>query len=299
MFGIPYIGADICGFNGDSSADMCQRWMQLGAFYTFSRNHNGKGYKEQDPAAFGDEVARVSRETLLIRYTLMPYLYTLFYHAHVDGTTVMRPMFHEFTDDPETHTVDRQLLWGPAFLITPVLEDGYTNVDGYFPDARWYDYYTGAELSTRKATVNLDAPMDYIPLHVRGGYVLPTQEPAVTTTISRNNPMGLIVALNDFKSARGDLFWDDGDSIDTYETGTYYYTEFTATATSIRSVIVRDGYSGARFLIWGTMRVFGASASWVKVDGINHSDFSTPIPGVLEIYNVNTAVTAPLDITWG
>ncbi|XP_037703405.1 sucrase-isomaltase, intestinal-like [Choloepus didactylus] len=144
LFGIPYVGADICGFNEEATSELCLRWMQLGAFYPFSRNHNAFGNKEQDPGVFGEEFAAISRSILKIRYSLLPYLYTLFYHSHVSGSTVVRGLMHEFTSDPQTHGIDRAFLWGPALMIAPVLQEGARSLSVYFPEASWFSLYTNS-----------------------------------------------------------------------------------------------------------------------------------------------------------
>ncbi|XP_046858818.1 sucrase-isomaltase, intestinal-like [Xenia sp. Carnegie-2017] len=226
LFGIPYIGADICGFIDDTTASLCQRWMQLGAFYPFSRNHNTFGAKPQHPTVFGETIAKNIRDILLVRYRLLPYLYTLFYDAHTKGSTVVRPLLHEFTADSATWTIDKQFLWGSALLISPALEENQTEVKAYFPDSRWFDYFTGNEVSQRSAYRNLTTPQDHINLHLRGGFIIPVQEPANNTFFSRRNPFGLIVTLDDDEKAIGYMFWDDGDSIDTIEKNAYLLLQF-------------------------------------------------------------------------
>lgn len=52
-------------------------------------------YQAQDPAAFGEEFANKARKVLQARYRLLPFLYTLFYEAQIDGSTVVRPVMHE------------------------------------------------------------------------------------------------------------------------------------------------------------------------------------------------------------
>ena len=104
--------------------------MQLGSFYPFSRNHNTKGAKSQEPYRW-DSVAKISRKYLGIRYSLLPYFYTLFYKAHrpVDKTqtssaTVMRPLFFEFPTDKNTYSIDKQFMVGKSLLISPQLDEG-------------------------------------------------------------------------------------------------------------------------------------------------------------------------------
>ncbi|KAM3616402.1 uncharacterized protein V6R79_017274 [Siganus canaliculatus] len=259
LFGIPYIGADICGFFDDSSEELCRRWMQVGAFYPFSRNHNAELYKSQDPASFGANSLLVesSRHYLTIRYTLLPYLYTLFYKAHTTGETVVRPVLHEFYSDPQTWAIDRQFLWGKNLLITPVLDEGTVTVEAYFPDALWYDYETMELLSVRKSLTNLYLPGDKLGLHIRGGAILPTQRPAVTTTQSRRNPMGLIIALDDNDQASGELFWDDGVSRDTVESRNYSHYQFSVDGGVLRIQQTNDGYKDQDYLVFENITVLG------------------------------------------
>lgn len=79
--------------------------------------------------------------------------------------------------------IDRQFMWGSSLLISPVLDPNTRSVFAYFPkEARWFDYYTGVEIESGRAH-EIDAPLDFIPLHVRGGSIIVTQDSAMNTDL--------------------------------------------------------------------------------------------------------------------
>ncbi|GFO16500.1 sucrase-isomaltase, intestinal-like [Plakobranchus ocellatus] len=199
MFGFPMNGADICGFWLNTTFELCVRWHQLGAFYPFSRNHNGRGddnsykFRHQDPASFGQTFVDLVKPALMTRYRFLPYLYTLLYDAHTEGASVFQPLFFEFPGDSQAMNIDQQFMLGPAFLVTPVLKQGARSVTGYFPDGLWYDYLTGE--TTKPGTRTLVTPLEKFNLHVRAGHVIPWQEPDVGELIITPEIQGLASRL--------------------------------------------------------------------------------------------------------
>ncbi|MEQ2194997.1 hypothetical protein XENOCAPTIV_005922, partial [Xenoophorus captivus] len=286
LFGISYTGADICGFFNTAEYEMCLRWMQLGAFYPYSRNHNGKGNPRQDPVGWDEKFTEASRDVLNIRYTLLPYLYMLMFESHTKGSTVVRPLLHEFVKDKATWDIHTQFLWGPALLISPALGPGVTVVEGYLPNARWYDYHTAKDVNMRATKVSMITPLNHINLHVRGGYILPWQKPENNTFYSRKNPLGLIVALSDSGIAQGSFFWDDGEGIDTVGRNQYLHTTFSAEGKTLSSVVVHNGLVAADYVNLGLVKVWGAGT--VKVTGATLTDYEG-MPHSLDVqHNTDT-----------
>lgn len=191
--------------------------MQLSAFFPFYRNHNTLSANSQE-AYIWASVAEASKKAMNIRYSLLPYMYTLFYLAHTTGSTVMKALSWEFPNDPTLKAVDNQFLLGPALMVAPALGQGQKEVKAVFPGVKngevWYDWYTQAAVSARPGqNVSFATPLSHIPLFVRGGYILPQQEALYTTAECRNSSWSLIAALDADGSATGQVYLDDGESI--------------------------------------------------------------------------------------
>ncbi|KAK4985984.1 hypothetical protein LTR66_008016 [Elasticomyces elasticus] len=217
MAGIPMFGVDTCGFSHNTDMELCARWMEMDAFMPFYRNHNVFASVAQEAYRWGS-VAEATRRVMNIRYSLLTYMYTLFYYAHNEGETVMRALQWEFPDDASLAAVDNQFMLGPSLLITPVLQPLVTTVKGVFPGVAegtiWYDYYTLQPLDVAAGeNKTLDAPLEHINVHIRGGSILPMQVPGNTTETTKNNPYELTIALDKDGAATGSLYLDDGVSI--------------------------------------------------------------------------------------
>lgn len=251
LFGISVTGADICGFVGDSTEELCARWIEVGAFSPFSRDHTETGSASQELYVW-PAVAAASKTALGMRYSLLPHLYTLLYQAHTIGSTVMNALWVHFPSDPQAFNREQQYMWSDSLLFSPVVTQGATSVDAYFPKGTWYslfdldDAVRGATVSSAAGTtVTIPTPLEKTNVHVRGGSIVPTQEPAMTTAAARKTPFTLLVAVDPSVTvtsssgptvaASGKLFLDDGVQLNL---DVYRLMSYTATVVSDGIVVV-------------------------------------------------------------
>ncbi|XP_050655366.1 neutral alpha-glucosidase C isoform X1 [Macaca thibetana thibetana] len=212
--GISFCGADIGGFIGNPETELLVRWYQAGAYQPFFRGHATMNAKRREPWLFGKEHTRLIREAIRERYGLLPYWYSLFYHAHVASQPVMRPLWVEFPDELKTFDMEDEYMLGSALLVHPVTEPKATTVDVFLPGSNevWYDYKTFAHWEGG-CTVKIPVALDTIPVFQRGGSVVP-----IKTTVGKStgwmteSSYGLRVALSTKGSSVGELYLDDGHS---------------------------------------------------------------------------------------
>jgi alpha-D-xyloside xylohydrolase len=197
MAGIPWWTTDIGGFHGGSPSDpayheVLTRWFEWGAFCPVFRLHGfrnpwkapmsdhggGKMISGADNEvwSYGETVYNTCTKYMWIRERMKPYITGLMKAAHEKGTPIMRTLFYEFPADAHSWDVEDQYMFGPDLLVAPVMEAGVTKRPVYLPaGARWTNAWTGQVFDGGK-TIDVDAPLDTIPLFLRDGAKLPIRE---------------------------------------------------------------------------------------------------------------------------
>jgi alpha-glucosidase len=211
LSGVPFCGADIGGFAGKPSRELFARWIQIGALYPFARTHTWWLHPRQEPWRFGRKVERIARSALELRMRMLPYLYGLFREAEESGAPVWRPLFYEFPNDERSATIEDQVMIGPWLLAAPVMRRGLRQRPVYLPPGVWYSFHDDARYVGPR-TVLAAAPLERVPLFVRGGAVIPTRSPV--SHVGERPAEALILEVFPGEDTTTDLVEDDGETFD-------------------------------------------------------------------------------------
>jgi alpha-D-xyloside xylohydrolase len=198
-------GATAMGADYADYPELFVRWFQYNTFTPTLRIHG------QRPATaiweYGKAAEPILADYLKLRYALIPYLYGLGRHTYETGAPFMRALFMDFPADPRAAAIGDQYMFGPAFLVAPVTEQGRTSRAVYLPaGSDWYDYWTNRQYGGGQ-TIEAAAPIDRIPLFVRAGSIVPMGAP-----ISNTGERQALASIRVYpgRDARFTLYDDDG-----------------------------------------------------------------------------------------
>jgi len=238
--GLPYWDTDIAGFfspaippdyhaehkplidgsdaretiaNYEDYPELFVRWFEWGAFHPIMRAHGERAHNEV--WSYGKQAEPILAKYLKLRYQLLPYTYSAAYRSYQTGAPYMRALFMDFPSDPRVADIPDEYMYGPAFLVAPVTEQGATKRTVYLPaGCDWYNYWTNERLHGGQSVV-ANAPIDVLPLFVRAGSIVPLGSEVDSTQQTQK-----IESVRVYPGANGSfsLFEDDGKSY-AYENG--------------------------------------------------------------------------------
>ena len=197
----------------DDYPELITRWYEYATFTPTMRAHGSR--RGTEVWSYGRQAEAIIARYLKLRYALMPYLYSLGKHTYDTGAPFMRALFMDFPDDPRVFGIADEYMFGPAFLVAPVTEQGAQSREIYLPaGGDWYDYWTN-EMLPGGRTITVAAPIGTIPLFVRAGSIIPLGVDIASTATAQALAEIRVYPGRDAQFA---LYDDDGVTYD-YETG--------------------------------------------------------------------------------
>ncbi|RYZ32826.1 MAG: DUF5110 domain-containing protein, partial [Sphingobacteriales bacterium] len=220
LSGVAFTGMDVGGFTGNPTPVLYTRWMQLGAFIPYFRNHTALNTKSAEPWSFGEDVLDITRNYINLRYRMLPYLYSSFYEATQSGMPVVRSLAIDYTHDAQIYNpvFQNQYLFGQSILVMPQ-ESQQTFAKVYFPEGDWYNLYD--DRRTQGHTDQLiELSTALLPVYVKAGSIIPMQSLVQNTMEKPSDTLVLHIYNGDAANAFT-YYEDDGDTYQ-YEQGDFY-----------------------------------------------------------------------------
>lgn len=230
LSGQPNAGPDIGGFNGDNGGQHYARWMGIGAMMPFARGHYAFKFDQvaREPWSYGSGVENTSRLALNRRYRLLNYIYTQFHEAHTSGLPVCRPLMFAEPANPELREWAEGFLVGPGLLVVGATKPGAVP---QLPPMETPVYRLAFNQTNDPASALDTLDPDLPDLYVLGGHIVVANEIVQHSrelTPQMDEPIELIVGLDENGTASGTLYEDAGDGFE-YESGSFRKTTFSAT----------------------------------------------------------------------
>ncbi|KAK4543376.1 hypothetical protein LTR36_005519 [Oleoguttula mirabilis] len=275
LFQVPMVGSDVCGYAGATNDLLCARWATLGAFSPFYRNHAESGKIPQEFYRW-PIVAEAAKTAIGARYQMLDYIYTAFYSQNQTGTPTVQPMFFVYPEDPQTAPLQYQYFWGPGIMVAPVTEENSTTTTIYMPDDIFYDFFTHETVRGNGEMVTLtDVAYTTIPLYYKGGSIVALRaSSANTTTELRKEDFNIVIAPGLDGTATGNLYLDDGDSIEQPATS---YITFSYSKSGVFSMTGSFGYDAGVSIT--TVTVLGSNSTASTYSKSNAKLTSIPLTG--------------------
>ncbi len=269
LSGEPFVGADAGGFIGRTNPELLTRWYEIAFLTPFCRNHAQRDAYDHEPWRFGAFYEDIIRRYLKLRYRFLPFLYTALEEAHRTGVPMFRPLLLNYQNDPDTLSIDDEFMIGSDLLVAPILAPGVTGRLVYLPEGTWYDYWTGHQLAGGQM-IHADAPLQTVPLYVRGGAIIPLGPTMNYVGEKPTDPITFGIYPDAQGNAQTSLYEDDGVS-PAYRAGVSRVTNVTYTSGEIDvSAPVGSYQPGARTLVFTLHPAAGARSAQVADDSRPH-----------------------------
>ncbi|WP_299109703.1 TIM-barrel domain-containing protein [uncultured Tenacibaculum sp.] len=227
MQGIGYMHSDLGGFAGANLDDeLYTRWLQYGVFQPIFRPH-AQEEVPSEPVFRSEKAKELAKQSIELRYKLLPYNYHLVYENSQFGKPLMRPLFFENSANEELQKLASTYLWGNDFLITPILNSKVTKQEVYFPkNAVWFDFYTDEKViggQKKQVATKINA----IPTYVRAGAFIPMTKLVQSTDSYKGNNLEIHYYHDrSVKKSKRNLYNDDGMTANAIQKNQYELLSF-------------------------------------------------------------------------
>ncbi|MDT4965442.1 MAG: alpha-glucosidase [Acidobacteriota bacterium] len=211
LSGETFVGSDVGGFIGRGNGELLTRAYQVSFLAPFCRNHKVIDGYDQEPWRFGKYYEDIIRKYLKLRYRLLPFLYTVLEEAHRTGVPLFRPLLLNYQDDSNTYNLDDEFMIGRDLLVAPILQPNQTSRLVYLPEGLWYDFWTGKKYNGG-TMYRVDAPLDVVPMFVRGGSIIPEGPEMNYVGEKPFDPLTFYIHPDEAGRAETSLYEDDGTS---------------------------------------------------------------------------------------